>query len=167
MFDDHNRVALIAQLMQHVEQLLDIRKVQTGSRLIQNIQRLTGAAFGELTRQLHALGFTARQRSGGLPQTNVGQTDVHQGLQLTRQRRDGVKELARLFDGHVQHFVDGLAFVLNFQRFAVIAFTFALVARDVDVRQEVHLNFDDAIALARFTAAAAHVKAEPSRRVPA
>ena len=45
MLDDHDGVALIAQLMQHVQQLLDISKVQTGGRLIQDIQRLTGAAF--------------------------------------------------------------------------------------------------------------------------
>ncbi len=32
--------ALIAKLMQNVEQLLDIRKVQTGGRLIENVQRL-------------------------------------------------------------------------------------------------------------------------------
>ncbi|MCS1184989.1 hypothetical protein NXZ96_25990, partial [Escherichia coli] len=42
--------------------------------------------------------------------------------------------LTRLFDGHIQHFVDGFAFVLNLQRFTVIAFAFALVARYVDIR---------------------------------
>ena len=45
MFDDHDGVALIAQLMQHVKQLLDIGKVQAGGRLVQNVERLTGAAF--------------------------------------------------------------------------------------------------------------------------
>ena len=62
MLNHHDGVALIAQLVQHVQQLLDIRKVQAGGRLIQNIQRLTGTAFGQLTRQLHALRFTAGQR---------------------------------------------------------------------------------------------------------
>ena len=141
--------------------------MQTGGWLIQNVQRLTGAALGQLTRQLHALRFTARQRGRRLAQTNVGQTDIHQGLELTRQRRNGIKELTCFFNGHIQHFVDGLAFVLNFQRFAVIALAFALVARHVDIRQEVHLNLDYAVALARFTAAAAHVKAETAWRIAA
>ncbi|CAD5880387.1 Uncharacterised protein [Escherichia coli] len=41
----HNGIALIAQFMQYVEQLLNIGEVQTGSRLVENIQRLPGAAF--------------------------------------------------------------------------------------------------------------------------
>lgn len=41
----HNGIALIAQFMQYVEQLLNIGEVQTGGRLVENIQRLPGAAF--------------------------------------------------------------------------------------------------------------------------
>ncbi|STQ08152.1 Uncharacterised protein [Enterobacter cloacae] len=67
MLNDHNSVALIAKLMQNVEQLLDIRKVQTGGRLIENVQRLPGTAFGQLTRQLHALRFTSRERVADCP----------------------------------------------------------------------------------------------------
>src|SRR5699024_586199 len=76
-----------------------------------------------------------------------------------------IKELTRLFDGHIQHFVDGFAFVLNFQRFTVIAFTFALIARHVDIRQEVHLHFDHTVALTGFAAPATDVKAETSWRI--
>jgi translation initiation factor IF-2 len=36
--------------------------VQAGGRLIENIQRLAGTPFRELARQLHALGFAARER---------------------------------------------------------------------------------------------------------
>ena len=66
-----------------------------------------------------------------------------------------------------RYFVDGFALVLNLQRFAVIAFAFALVARYVDVRQEVHLNLDHPVALTGFAATAAHVKAEAARRIAA
>ena len=41
----HNGIALIAQFMQYVEQLLNIGEVQTGGRLVENIPRLPGAAF--------------------------------------------------------------------------------------------------------------------------
>ena len=61
--------------------------------------------------------------------------------------------------------MDGFAFVLNLQRFTVIAFAFALVARYVNVRQEVHLHFDHAVALTGFAASAANVKAETSWRI--
>ena len=100
--------------MQHVQQLLNIRKMQTGGRLIENIQRLPGTAFGQFARQLHALCFTARERGSGLAQSNVRQANVHQRLQLTRQRRNGIEELTCFFNRHIQHFVDSLAFVLNF-----------------------------------------------------
>lgn len=45
VLNHHNGVALIAQFMQYVEQLLNIGEVQTGGRLVENIQRLPGAAF--------------------------------------------------------------------------------------------------------------------------
>ncbi|CCJ99707.1 hypothetical protein BN130_2423 [Cronobacter malonaticus 507] len=63
--------------------------------------------------------------------------------------------------------MDGFAFIFDLQRFAVVALAFALIARHVDIRQEVHLNLDNAIALAGFTAAAAYVKAEAARRIAA
>ncbi|CCK04027.1 hypothetical protein BN129_2780 [Cronobacter sakazakii 701] len=88
-------------------------------------------------------------------------------MQLTRQRWHRVEKLTRFFDGHIQHFMNGLAFIFDLKRFAVIAFAFALIARHVDIRQEVHLNLDNAIALAGFTAAAAYVKAETARRIAA
>ena len=45
VFNHHNGIALIAQFMQYVEQLLNIGEVQTGGRLVENIQCLPGAAF--------------------------------------------------------------------------------------------------------------------------
>lgn len=45
VLNDHDGVALIAQLVQNVQQLLDIGKVQPRRRLIENIQRLAGTAF--------------------------------------------------------------------------------------------------------------------------
>ena len=51
MLDDHDGVALIAQLMQHRQQLLDIGEVQAGGRFVEDIQRLAGAALRQLARQ--------------------------------------------------------------------------------------------------------------------
>ena len=48
--------------MQHVQQLLDIGKMQAGGRLIEDVQRFAGVALGQLARQLDPLRFTARQR---------------------------------------------------------------------------------------------------------
>jgi hypothetical protein len=78
-------VAVVAQAMQHVEQLLDIREVQAGGRLVEDVQGLAGIALGQLARQLDPLRFAAGQRGGRLPQLDV-QAHVHQRLQLARQR---------------------------------------------------------------------------------
>ena len=81
--------------------------------------------------------------------------------------RHGVEERARLLDRHLQHFVDVLALVADLERFAVVALALADVAGHVDVRQEVHLHLDHAVALAGLAAAALDVEAEAARLVAA
>src|SRR5690606_31667264 len=65
-----------------------------------------------------------------------------------------------IFYRHFQHFVDVLAFVFNFQRLTIVAFAFTDIARYVDIRQKVHLNFGHSVALAGFTASAFNVETE-------
>src|SRR5580765_6882108 len=73
----------------------------------------------------------------------------------------------RLLDGHRQHLIDAAPLVLDLQRFAVVALAVADVALNVDVRQEVHLHLDQAIALARLAATALDVEREAPGPVPA
>ena len=63
VFNHHDGIALVAQLVQNFQQLLNIGKVQTGGRFIKDIQRLPGTAFGQLARQLDALCFAAGEGS--------------------------------------------------------------------------------------------------------
>ncbi|MCY1440584.1 hypothetical protein D9M71_568670 [compost metagenome] len=62
MLDHHHGIAVVAQAMQYVQQLLDIGKVQTGSRFVEDVQGLAGIALGQFARQLHPLRLTAGQR---------------------------------------------------------------------------------------------------------
>ena len=82
-------------------------------------------------------------------------------------RREVLEDRQRLIDREIEHVGDRLAAVLDLQRLAVVAPALALLARHVDVGQEVHLDRDDAVALARFAAAALDVEREPSRLVAA
>ena len=77
------------------------------------------------------------------------------------------EELERFLAGHLQHVGDGLAFVVDFERLAVVALAVADFARHVDVRQEVHLDLDDAVALTVLAAAALDVEAEAAGLVAA
>ena len=52
MLDHHNRIALIHQLMQDVEQVFDIFEMQTCCRLVQNIERIAGGAPAEAIARL-------------------------------------------------------------------------------------------------------------------
>jgi hypothetical protein len=67
---------------------------------------------------------------------------------------------SRLLDRHVEHVGDRLALEQHLQRLAVVALALAHLAGDVDVGQEVHLDLDDAVALAGLAAAALDVEGE-------
>ena len=75
------------------------------------------------------------------------------------------KKFTGFFDGHLQYFINALAFVLHFQGFTVVAFAFTDITGHIDIRQEVHLNLDHTITLTGFTTATFDVKAEPSRLI--
>ena len=60
-----------------------------------------------------------------------------------------------------------LSLVANFQRFTVVALPTADIARHIDVRQEMHLDFDDAITLAGFAATAFDIETEASWHIAA
>src|SRR5690606_23328092 len=77
------------------------------------------------------------------------------------------EEFHAFFHGHVENISDGVALEENFERFAIVALAVANVAGDVDVRKEVHLDLDDAVALAGLTASALDVEREPTRLVTA
>ena len=61
VFDDDDGVAMIAQPVQHRQQLRDIVEMQAGGGFIQYIECLAGVAPGKFARQLDALCFTAGQ----------------------------------------------------------------------------------------------------------
>src|SRR5690606_40518235 len=56
---------------------------------------------------------------------------------------------------------------LPLERLAVVALAVADVAGHVHIRQEVHLDLDDAVALAGFTAATLDVEREAARLIAA
>ena len=126
-----------------------------------------GVALRQLQRELDALRLAARQRRRRLAERDVAQAHVEQRRELARDRRHRLEERERLLDRHRQHFVDVLALVADLERLAVVALAVAHVARHVDVGQEVHLDLDEAVALARLAAPALDVEREAPRAVAA
>ena len=64
VLDDYYRIACIYEPTKHPQQFAYVFKVQSGSRLVQNIHSPTGRAFLQFGAQLHSLGFaTGKCRS--------------------------------------------------------------------------------------------------------
>ena len=78
-----------------------------------------------------------------------------------------LEQIRARFHRHVEHVGDGVVAELHVERFAVVALALADVALDIDVGQEVHLDLDDAVALAGFAASALDVEREAPRPVAA
>ena len=160
-------VAQFHQTLQHVEQLAHIVEVQAGGRLIEQIEGAAGLPLAQFLRQLDALRFAARKRGGRLAQVHVAQADIEQRLQLGTNLREVLHQRQRFLHRGVEHVGDRVALELHLQGFAIVAAAAADVASDVDVRQEIHFDALQPVALAGFAAAALHVEAEASRFVAA
>ncbi len=165
VFHDQHRIAGVDKVVQHFEQQLDIRKVQPGSRFVQQVQRPARAAFDQFAGQLDPLGLAAGQRRRRLAQLHVIQAHVVQRLQFVADLGDVLEQVQRLLDVHLQHLGDRAVLELDLQRLAVVAVAFAHRAGDPDVGQEIHFQPRRAVAFAGLATAASHVEAEPARLV--
>src|SRR5262245_3524094 len=141
--------------------------MQTGRRLVEDVQRPPCSTAGQLARELHALRLAARQCRRRLTELDVAEPDLAQRPEFIRNRRKILNECERLIDGEIENFGDRLAAILDFERLAVVPPSLALLASNVNIRQEVHLDRDHAVALARLAAAALHVEGEAARFVAA
>jgi hypothetical protein len=144
----------------------DVLEMQAGGRLVEDVERAAGGAARQLLRQLDALRLAARERRRLLADMDVAEPDALQGLELVADRRHGLEELRALVDRHVEHVGDRLA--RNSTRASRGCSACPGRRRtDVDVGQEVHLDLDDAVALAGLAAPALDVEREAARLVAA
>ena len=167
VLDDEHRVAGIDEALQHVEQLPHVLEVQARRGLVEDVEGLARLLAVQLLGELDALGLAAGERGGGLPQPDVAKAHVIERLQLVLDARDVAKESECLRDAHVEYLGDVLTVVGDLERLPVVARTVAHLAGNVDVRQEVHLDLDLAIAFAGLAAPARNVEAEAAGTVAA
>ena len=80
VFDDYQGVALVAQLVQRVQQDLVVARVQAYGRLVEHIANALQVA-AELRGQADALGFAAGQRGCATVQRQVAQAHFFQKRQ--------------------------------------------------------------------------------------
>jgi len=82
VLDDDDRVAGIAQLVQHLQQQVDVGEVQPRGRLVEDVEGAAGVALGELERELDPLRLATGERGRALAEADVAEADVEQRLQL-------------------------------------------------------------------------------------
>src|SRR5256885_6334782 len=141
--------------------------MQARGRLVEDVEGLAGGAARQLLRQLDALRLAAAERRRALADLDVAEADLLQHAHLLADGGDRLEQLGRFLDVHVEHVGDRVALELHLQRLAVVAGAVADVAGDVDVGQEVHLDLDEAVALARLATAALDVEGEAAGLVAA
>ena len=165
MLDYQHRIARIHQLLQHLNQPVHIRSVKAGGRLVQHIDGAACEGPGQLCGQLHPLGFAAGQRGTGLAQLHISQTHVYHGLGFFADFGDVLEELHCFFGGHVQHLGNVLTLVLHLQGLPVIPLAMAHLTGHVHIRQEMHFDFHQAVAVTGLAPAALYIEGEAARAV--
>ena len=134
--------------------------MQPGGRLIENIERLASCAPTQLGSKFDTLRLAAAKGRGGLAELNIAKAHFVDRRQLASNRRNVSEELTGLLHRHIQNVANRLTFVGNLKRLTIIALAMTFGALDVDIGQEVHLDLDDAIALAVLAAPTFNIKAK-------
>src|SRR5690606_13889316 len=102
VLDDDDRVALVDEVLQHVEQAADVLEVQAGGRLVEDVGGAPVGAALELGGQLDALRLTAGEGGAALPEAHVPEADVDEGAQVPGDLPGGGEEVRGLRDRHVE-----------------------------------------------------------------
>ena len=165
MLDNDDGVAARHKPLQDCDKFCNVVGMQSRRGLVQNIQRLAGAAFAEFGCEFHALRLAARKRGCGLTEFDVPESHVVKRLDFVVNLRNVFEIFARFLDGHFKDVVDVFALIFHFKRFSVIPLSVAHVAGDVNIRQEVHFDLYYAVAAAIFAPAARNVERKSARRI--
>ena len=158
VLDDNCGIAPFDKFAEDLCQLGNIVKMEAGCRFVKNIDRLSGALAGKFCGKLDPLGFSAGKLRGGLAELDIPQADIVESLDLALDRGDILKKGQRLFDRHFKDIRDIFTLVTDLQGLTVVAFSVAYFAGNIDVRQEVHFDLDNAVSGAGLAPSALHVE---------
>ena len=93
------------------------------------------------------------------------QADIVKCLKLRLDQWNVLEKIQRVVHRHIQHIGDALPLMEDFECFAVVALSLADLAGHVDIRQEVHLDLDESIALTSLAPPPFYVEAITPRLI--
>src|SRR5207248_10304700 len=139
--DHHDRVPLVHQPVQDLEQQAHVFEVQARGRLVQDVEGTARVALGQLGGELDTLRLAAGQGGRRLAEVDIAQPYVVQELQVRADARLILEEIQRLRHRHIQHVGDRLSSISDLERLPAVAPPRTHLARHVDVRQQLHLDY--------------------------
>ena len=166
VFDHQQRVARNDQLVESAQQPRDVLEVQPRGGLVEHEQGLAATGFArarlrEVAGQFEALRLTAGERGHGLPEREVLEPHVAQGLQRFQQRVLAVEQLQCFGHGERQHVGNAVpARKARFEHLGAESLAVALGAAQIHIAQELHLDVLEAAAGAGRAATVARIEAE-------
>ena len=179
VLDDDNGAAFVNEAVEDMDELGDVVGVESDGRFLEHIESGFSLAGGadflrsgcgaacELGDELDALGFAAAECGAGLSELEVAESGLLQKGEGAVDFRVRAEEFDGLFDRHVHDIADGFSVVEDLERGWVVASSVAVLAGHVGRREEVHLEFDHALAEAGFAASALVVEGKPACGVAA
>src|SRR5690348_6611185 len=153
VLDDENAAAVLDQALEGRQELGDVVEMETGGRLVEDIQRTVTRGLRQVRGQLYALRLAAGQRGRRLAQPQVTEADVRQHFQLAHQAPVVRKEGQRLLNGELQDLVNVQAVIPDIQDAALEPRPFAFLAHQFHVGEKLHFDSDGSVTLAILAAA--------------
>src|SRR5699024_7502414 len=102
VFDDDDRVALVDEPLEDLQQLRDVLEVQARRRLVEHVDGPSSGALRQFGGELHPLRLTTGQGRGRLSEADVAEPDLDEGLQVAGDRRDRGEEVTGPLDRHIE-----------------------------------------------------------------
>ena len=82
MLDDNESIVCVTQFDQHLQEFVDVGKMQSGRRFIEQIDCAPRGAPGEFRSEFEPLRLSAGKRCGGLAEPQVSEPEILQGIEF-------------------------------------------------------------------------------------
>ncbi len=165
VFDHDQRVTAFDQCLHGGQQPFDVREVESDRRFVEQKQCARFDVLCHRCGQFQPLRFAARHGSERLAQMEVIESDIGQRLQTPHGVRLIGKKLECFVDRHPEDVMDGFAVPGDFQNLGAETGSVALRTGDVDVREKLHLDLLETLAITGRTTPIRHVEGELRRCV--
>src|SRR5262245_50108050 len=163
MLDHEHAGPAVHESVEDAEQPLHVVQMQARGRLVEDVEHVAAGSGGQLGGDLQALRLPSRQGGGRLAQAEIAETDVLEHAQSSGEGRLVGEEVQRLVDGHLEDLAHVPSAVLDREHLGTVAPALAVLAGDVHILEEVHLQLLESVALAALAAAPRHVEGEGAR----